>query len=260
MYLRFVHIHVREGQEAAFTRFYQERVIPALAATDGCLYAGLLAPWRGESHQSLTIWVSPEHAAAYEATLYPRLLAEAKPMLTRTAEWRVRLARDPDETLDPSRREPPADGYNVEADQGSAALDVTGRPPFVRIVALRVAPGRLTDFVALYRQEVIPALETVPGCRGVFLAEAVDDPNEVLSITLWSREEHAVRYETSGEFERLRARLRDTFAPVYDWRARLPEAGDASLAVTSYELVRGRRLGPGVGAQRGPGGQGGQER
>src|SRR5262249_46972692 len=52
MYLRFVHLQVREGQEAAFTRFYQERAIPALAATEGCLFAGLLAPWRGESHQS----------------------------------------------------------------------------------------------------------------------------------------------------------------------------------------------------------------
>ena len=66
MHLRILRLSVREGQEAAFTRFYQERVIPALAATEGCLYAGLLAPWRGEAHQSLTIWASAEHVAAYE--------------------------------------------------------------------------------------------------------------------------------------------------------------------------------------------------
>ena len=78
MYLRFVHLRVREGQEGAFTRFYQERAIPALAVTEGCLFAGLLAPWRGESHQSLTIWRTAEHAAAYEERgVYRRLLAEA---------------------------------------------------------------------------------------------------------------------------------------------------------------------------------------
>ena len=45
MYLRFIHLHVRDGQEAAFARFYEASVIPALAATPGCLYAGLLAEW-----------------------------------------------------------------------------------------------------------------------------------------------------------------------------------------------------------------------
>lgn len=243
MYLRFLQLRVREGQEAAFTRFYQERVIPALAATEGCLYAGLLAPWRGETHQSLTIWASPEHVAAYEREgAYHRLLAEAAPMLSDRAEWRVRLARDPLETADPTRAEPPVEGYKIEAGDGSAALGGAGRPPFVRIVVIRVAPGRLAEFVRIYREEVMPALETVRGCRGVFLAEAVDDATEALSITLWAREEDAVRYEMSGEFERLTARLKDTFSPVYDWRTHLTGAGAARPEVSSYQVVQGRRL------------------
>jgi len=245
MHLRILRLSVREGQEAAFTRFYQERVIPALAATEGCLYAGLLAPWRGEAHQSLTIWASAEHVAAYEkAGSYHALLAEAAPMLTDRAEWRVRLARDPLETADPARAEPPVEGYTIDADDGSEALDGAGRPPFVRIVVIRVAPGRLAEFVAIYRADVIPALKAVRGCRGVFLCEGIDDPTEALSITLWNREEDAVRYEMSGEFERLTARLRETFSPVYDWRTRLDGAGAGGRPeVSSYQLVRGRRLG-----------------
>jgi heme-degrading monooxygenase HmoA len=244
MYLRFVRLQVRAGQEAAFTRFYQERVIPALAATEGCLYAGLLAPWRGDAHQSLTIWASAEHAGAYEASgLYHGLLGQAGAMLADRAEWRVRLARDPLETADPSRRAPPSKGYVVEADEGSAALEGDDRAPFVRIVSLRVAPGRLEEFVAIYHQQVIPALKQVPGCLGVFLAEGADDARGVTSITLWSREEHAVRYEMSGEFERLTARLRDTFATIFGWGAALPAAsGRAGVDVSTYQVVRGRRL------------------
>ncbi len=247
MFLRIVRLRVRVGEEAAFTSFYQERVIPAMAATDGCLYAALLAPWRGEEgHQSLTLWESPEKARAYEDRgLYHRLLAEAAPFLSERAEWRVRLARDPLETSDPSRRELPAEEYQVEADQGSEALESGGRPPFVRIVDLRVDPDRRADFVAIYTGEVMPALRAQKGCRGVFLAERADHPSSMLSITLWSREEDAVRYEMSGEFERLTDRLRATFSPVYDWRVSLAgEPASSALKVSSYQLVRGRKIAP----------------
>jgi heme-degrading monooxygenase HmoA len=246
MYLRFLRLRVRDGQEAAFVRFYEERVIPALADTTGCLFAGLLAPWRSETHQSLTIWESAEHAAAYaDSGLYDRLLAEAAPMLADTAEWRVRLSRDPTETIDPTRREPPSEGFEARSSHTHQqhALDAEDGHPFVRIVVVRVAFGRVDDFLATYRAEVIPALERVPGCRGVFLAEG-EQEGEVLSITIWDREEDAVRYEMSGEFERLTAQLAGTFNPLYDWRARLGQASAGRPEITSYQLVQGRRLGP----------------
>ncbi|MCB1009444.1 MAG: antibiotic biosynthesis monooxygenase [Acidobacteria bacterium] len=248
MFLRIVRLRVREGQEAAFTSFYQERVIPALAGTDGCLYAGLLAPWRGEGHQSLTIWESIDRAHAYEDSgLYHRLLAEAAPYLSERTEWRVRLSRDPLETSDPSRREIAAEEYKVEADEGSGALENDGRAPFVRIVDLRVDPDRRDEFVSIYTGEVMPALRAQKGCRGVFLAEGAADLKSMLSITLWNREEDAMRYEMGGEFERLTARLKTTFSPLYDWRVSLggpAEPGSSGLKVSSYQLVRGRRLDP----------------
>ena len=105
MYLRFVRLILRESVEAKFAEFYRARVIPALEATDGCLFAGLLTPWRGEAHQSLTLWESPEQARAYEASpLYQRLLREAEPFLSKKTEWRVRLGKDPLATIDPSLR------------------------------------------------------------------------------------------------------------------------------------------------------------
>jgi heme-degrading monooxygenase HmoA len=250
MFLRIIQLRVREADEAAFTRFYEARVIPALETTPGCLYAGLLAPWRGgEAHQSLTIWDSAESARDYEEKgLYHQLLKEAAPFLSERTEWRIRLATDPLETTDPSRREVPSTGYNVDAQSGGATLDGNKRASFVRIVSLRIDPGHLDDFVAIYRDKVMPALRAVPGCRGVFLAEGAHDPNGVLSITMWNREEDAVRYEMSGLSEQLTAHLRPAISPVYDWHLTLGGAGagaaGSGLEVSSFQLVRGRRLGP----------------
>ena len=143
MFLRIIQLRVREADEAAFTRFYEERVIPALDATPGCLYAGLLAPWRGEAHQSLTIWDSADERRAPTRRRASTIVcsAEAAPFLSERTEWRVRLATDPLETSDPSRREIPSAGYNVDAESGSETLDGERRSAFVRIVSLRVDPG-----------------------------------------------------------------------------------------------------------------------
>lgn len=248
MFLRIIRLRVREADEAAFTRFYEERVIPALDATPGCLYAGLLAPWRGEAHQSLTIWDSAASARAYEEKgLYHRLLAEASPFLSERTEWRVRLATDPLATSDPSLREIPSAGYNVEAESGSETLDGERRSAFVRIVSLRVDADHQGDFASIYREKVIPALRAVPGCRSIFLAESDHDPNAILSITVWNREEDAVRYEMSGLSEQMTGLLRGSISPVYDWRLTVDgadAAGGSGLDVSSYRLVRGRRLDP----------------
>jgi heme-degrading monooxygenase HmoA len=243
-YLRLLPLPVRAGQEAAFTRFYQERVLTALEATEGCLYAALLAPWRSESHQSLTVWSSPGQAAAYErAGDYLSLLAEAAPLLADGARWRVSPAVDPLETAGEPRRELPTDGYLVGG-RAVAALAATRGGSFVRIVTVRLALDRNDEFIGLYRGEVVPALERVDGCRAIFLAVAVDDPQHVLSITLWDREEQAVRYEMSREFERLAVGLAATFAPATGRGAAAGGAGATSrLEVTSYQVVRGRSLG-----------------
>lgn len=246
MYLRFVRLQVKEGAEAKLAEFYRERVIPALAATPGCRFAGLLRPWRGADHQSLTIWDSPSAAESYEdGGLYHRLLRECEPLLSSSTRWRVRLGDDPLATLDPGRREIPPEGY-VLAGDGDAGRAGEGRAVYVRMVSIRVDPERQGQFSELYAREVVPALEALDGCRGVFLAAGALTPNSVLSISFWEREEDALRYEMSGEFERLTAKLQDTFAPTYAWKLVLGAGHDTrSVApkVESYHLVQAQKLG-----------------
>jgi len=248
MYLRFVRLSVREGEEARFAKFYRERVIAELESTAGCRFAGLLRPWRGSEHRSLTIWDSPEAAAAYEKSgLYHRLLRESEPMLEATTRWQVKLGDDPLETMDPGRKEIPPDGYVVE-DEAAARVGSDDERFFVRIVSLHVDPARRDAFETIYRGEVVPAVEAMDGCRGVVLAAGARHANELLSVSFWECEQDALRYETSGEFERLSRRLEATFSPTYTWKMNLgggsSEGAERAprLDVSSYHLVQARRI------------------
>lgn len=249
MYLRFVRLSVREGEEARFARFYRERVIAELEATPGCRFAGLLRPWRGSEHRSLTIWDTPEAAAAYEKSgLYHRLLRESEPMLEATTRWQVKLGDDPLETMDPARKEIPPDGYVVE-DESASRVGADEEKVFVRIVSLHVDPAKRDEFESIYRQEVVPAVEAMEGCKGMVLAAGSRHSNELLSVSFWECEQDALRYEMSGEFERLSRRLEATFSPTYTWKMTLGgSSGEGAertpkLDVSSYHLVQARRIG-----------------
>ena len=64
---------------------------------------------------------------------------------------------------------------------------------------------------------------------------------------MWSREEDAVRYGLSGEFERLTIRLKDTFSDLYQWNVALsgeppPASAGREPDVEGYQLIVGRKL------------------
>jgi heme-degrading monooxygenase HmoA len=247
MFVRFVRLRVREGQEWAFAEWYRTRVIPALSALPACVFAGLLTPWRGDDHLSLTIWRSKGGAGAYErGGLYHELLREAEPMLSPRTEWRVRPGQP--ESTDAEIREIPTEGFVIDAGDGAAArIGRTIDTAFVRIVSVRVSPDRIGEFIYAYSNRILPTLRAQPGFRGGLLAEDPAGEGACLSITLWDREEDAARYELSGTFAGLTDEVKATFSPVYDWPAALagPRDGDprrVALKVATYQLVMGKRL------------------
>jgi heme-degrading monooxygenase HmoA len=249
MFVRFVRLRVSEGREGEFAAWYRARVIPALSGVQGCVFAGLLTPWRSEDHRSLTIWRNSSAANAYERSgLYHELLREAEPLLASGTEWKVRLSRDSSGLNDAEIREIPPDGFVIDAGDGAASrlgreLDTA----FVRFVSVRVAPDRIGEFVSAYSNHILPTLRLQPGFRGGLLAEDCAGDGACLSITLWDREEDATRYEMSGAFAELVDDVKDTFSPVYTWQRALAGAGErdprlAAPKVSSYQLVMGRRL------------------
>jgi heme-degrading monooxygenase HmoA len=240
MYMRFFHLQVQEGKLPEFRRFYVEQVVPALDATEGCEFAALLQQTvHPDELVGLTLWRSTEHLEAYEASpVFRRLLERGMPYLAGSTAWQVR-------TLKPGTRVPPgrspAVAYRVEA---SAILDDAILPTIhVRLVSVQVRPGAAEEFKERFMRLVIPELENVRGCRGVFLVEDPREPDRFVSISIWDSEESAIRYELSGAGDDLTAQFKDTFADLQSWHLAHAEGSSSSaLSVRGYNLVVANKL------------------
>jgi quinol monooxygenase YgiN len=238
--MRFLHLQVEEGKLPELRRFYLEQVLPALDATEGCLFAALLQQTlHPDECVSLTVWRDRRHTEAYEASpVFRRLLEKSAPFLSGTTAWRVQSHAPGGR---PGAERPRSEAYRIEA---SAILEEEILPALhVRLVSATVRPGAAEEFKERYVRLVMPVLRTARGCRGVFL---VEDPREVgrfVSVTVWDREESAIRYEISGTFEELTRQLEDTFADLKGWHLAHAEGTSSSpLAVRGYSLVAARKL------------------
>jgi heme-degrading monooxygenase HmoA len=253
MYMRFVHLKVRKGQLRALGRFYEDRAIPALQATRGCVFASLLQPTGGdEDCLSLTLWSSPKAADAYEQSgLYDQLLDEMDEFLEEAVVWRVRLAGDRGGPI-PSLQDPEVETFPV----GVAAMGVntsqidelSTHRMFIRIVAARVEPSRYAELEQRYDEEVAPALLATKGCRAAFLVEGVSTRSRALSVTVWDSEQDALRYEASGSYDEQVSKLSEFFSGLYQWKLSVGQRQDRDevtgrdLDVTGYHVVTARRL------------------
>jgi heme-degrading monooxygenase HmoA len=250
MYMRFVHLKVQEGKMNELSAFFEDRVIPILQDTKGCLYASLLRP-SGDDLEcvSMTMWRNRDLAEAYEASgTYDELLDESDAFLAEVSTGRVRSAQDASGEI-PLLQDPEIEGYPVEVAALGEVVDAVGPHQFfVRIVAARIDPSRFDDLKERYDQEIKPALMETRGCRGVFLVENVRRRSRVLSVTVWDSEEDAIRYELSGSFDNLIARISEFFSGYYQWKLSLgPDTGrdevtGKDLEVRGFRVVTGRRL------------------
>jgi heme-degrading monooxygenase HmoA len=251
MFMRFVNLKVKEGRMNDFARFYEERTIPALQATEGCLYASLLRP-RGDDVEcvSMTMWRSREDVDAYEKSgLYDELLDEMDDMMAEIVEWKVHSSGDLKKEHQ-LLQDPDVEAYPVEVAAMGEVVDAVGPQDFfVRLVSARIQTGKFEALKERFDQEIKPALMATRGCRAVFLVESTKTQERALSVTIWESEEDAIRYELSGGFDEMTAKVSEFFSGLYQWRLSLGASGDRKsisgkdLDVKSFQVVTGRRLG-----------------
>lgn len=248
MFMRFVHLKVTKDTFWETRTFYDEKVIPALQATEGCLFASLLQPTTEmEECVSMTVWVSREDAEAYENSgVYDHLLDESDEALAGESPGQNESTGAG--TIGRSLHDPEVEGFPVEASGGAEILDgASSSRLFLRLVAVQVDANRFEELRQRYNDEIVPALQGVSGCRAAFLVEGIKTRTRALSVTIWDSEEDAVRYEISGRFDEFVSRLREFFSGLYQWRLSLSPSGSdrvsgKELEVSGYNIVTGRRL------------------
>jgi heme-degrading monooxygenase HmoA len=252
MLLRLVHLTLNTDRAEEVARVYGEKVLPVLHAAPGCLFATLIRSARNPNDAiSMTLWDNLEHADAYEASgLFRRLLDTIAPNLAEASEWKVQLSKDLTLEYAPVQEEPTVRSYTV-------ATSTETRPPteaasstsYVRILSVRLQPGKREEFERLYDTHILSTLRDVPGCRYAFLTEGLEDPNEVLSVTIWDSREAAQAYEASGVFRSLTRKVEHTFSELYQWKLFIEErpggqaTSTADLRVTGYDVVSGSSFG-----------------
>lgn len=249
MFMRFVHLKVTEETLWEVRSFYEEKVIPTLQATDGCLFASLLQPTvEMDECVSMTLWANQELAEAYESSgSYDRLLDQSEERIAGTTEWRANLTGDREGGPAPLY-DPVVEGFPMEVSSDALVLGDDVSPHlYLRIVAVKVDPVRFEDLRQRYNHEIVPALLETPGCRAAFLVEGIKTRTRALSVTIWDSEEDAVRYQISGKFDKLVAKISEFFSGLYQWKLSLSSSGServsgSELDVSGYNIVTGRRV------------------
>ncbi len=206
MYMRLLNVEIDRDGAGLLRKLYDEKVITALQQVEGCRYAGLMqSVAKPERCISLTLWDSPGHALAYERSgLYGRLLEESKIFFSQPVEYTIKLSEDLQVEYVPVSTGPVARAYPVAAQSGPGkkGRDLS-QAVWLRIVSLKILPGKMEQFKQLYVRHSIPVLRAEPGCRHVYLLENDQGNDEVFSITIWDSREQAAAYEQSGKFEKL---------------------------------------------------------
>lgn len=221
MFMRLVQMKVKEGHVEGLRSHYGQHIIPVLEKTTGCRYAGLMKSiHHAEECISLTLWENESDADAYERSgLFNSLLDETRPYLLESSESRLQLSHDLTLEYVPVPEEPVVSKLPVTA-RGDpvSSREEQRNPMWVRIVSLKLRPGKLAEFTRLYSDQVIPTLRKVKGCRYIYLTERSDKKDEILSVTSWDSKEAAEEYEESGLFARLLESQSDTLSELYRWK------------------------------------------
>ena len=239
MYMRMVHVKVKNLELNTLRTLYSERIIPALERAEGCRYAGLMQSAQHPAECiSLTLWDSQADATAYERSgLYSRLLEETRPYLSESSESRIQISQDLTLEYVPIPDEPVVSSFPITIQSDSAAADKKPHEAiWLRIVSLKVREGKMEDFKRSYVEQVIPSLRAVRGCRYIYLTENPDKPNEVISVTSWDNRDDAESYEKSGLFDRLLQTQKDMLSELYLWK-RDRDQERAGVVSTSEDLL-----------------------
>jgi quinol monooxygenase YgiN len=247
--MRLVQVKVKSETADQLPLLYSEKIIPALQQTAGCLYASLIKSTQNKDEAiSMTLWDSLDHAEAYEqGGQFQKLLNDVTPFLSDSSEWKIQLSKDFSWEYIPSHEEPVVKSYRVTTSfpkppsTGELASQL-----YVRILSVRLKPGKLEEFAALYNAEILPMLHKVHGCQYAFLTEGVHEWNEVISVTIWDRKEAADVYEESGLFRKLTRKVQHTFSELYQWklsvekRSPVQVSSTEDLNVSGYNVVSGK--------------------
>jgi len=244
MFMRLVQVKVKPESSELIGDLYSQRILPTLHHTQGCLYASLIRS-TSVPHEaiSLTLWESSGDADAYEQSgAFQQLITEAQPYLSDSSEWKVQLSKDLTLEYAPVAEEPVIRSYSLATPSGEKPPPTVEGMLYIRILSVKLQPGKTEEFAGIYQREILPVLRNVSGCRYGFLTKGVEDQNEVISLTIWDSKEAADVYESSGLFQKLTRKVQHTFSELYQWKLAAERQPNVQVRTTEDMNVKGYQV------------------
>jgi len=200
MFMRLVQAKMRPDTLPIIRQIYDEKIIPQLQKMKGCLFACLI---RSECQS-----------------------------FSDSSEWKVQLSKDLKLEYQAVPDEPVIKSYAALAHSEEKLPD---QMMYLRIVSLKIQPGKMEDFKNIYMKEILPVLRSVKGCRYAYLTTGAENKNEAISITIWDSKEDADAYEQGGIFKELLEKAKPTYSDLYQWKMAL-ERNKSRHMITSDDV------------------------
>jgi heme-degrading monooxygenase HmoA len=241
MFMRLVQVKVKPESSANLAGLYAQHIVPELQKITGCIYASLIRSTSNPDESiSLTLWESAHDADVYEQSgAFQRLLSEAQPYFSDTSEWKIQLSKDLTLEYTPVSEEPVVRSYTETSPSTDRPLLAEEGRLFIRILSVKLQPGKTEEFARIYHSEILPVLRAVHGCRYAFLTEGVEERNEVISLTIWDSKEAADVYDASGLFKKLTRKVQHTFSELYQWKMAAERRSSVQVTTTEDLNVKG---------------------
>ena len=249
MFMRLLQVYIKSNSLSDLPFLYTNFIIPEVRNAPGCLYGELIQSDRDpEESISMTLWDTQEHADSYaQSGVFQKLLKEAESYFSDVLEWRVQLSKDLDLESAPMQDEPVIQSRRTRLSESQDGIrHLNGERLYVRILSIRILPGKLEEFAGLYNELIVPRLRSVHGCRYAFLTEGIEERNEVISVTIWDKKEDADQYESDGIFDALKRRVQHTYSELYQWKLTadkpLEQTVDAGeeMSTANYRVIAGQ--------------------
>lgn len=249
MYMRLVYARSKPDLVWKIQQVYAEKIIPRLKEMPGCLCSCLI---QSDAHEdegiSMTLWDSQAHAEAYEKSgIFQQLLGEVKPYLSDSSEWKLQLSKELKLEYQPVPEEPVLKAFTsfVQTDAKMPSVSESGLM-YLRILSLTIKPGMMEEFRKIYKEEIIPTLHKIKGCRYAFLTENAQDKSDVLSVTIWDSKQDALDYESVEIYAELNNKVKQMFSELYHFKAALERESGGKVVTTEdpqtmfYNIVTGK--------------------
>ena len=250
MFMRILKLNLNPDSIKDFKKFYEETVEPKLQTVEGCLFASLInsKPDKNE-FISLTFWKTQQQAENYEKSgVFQSLIDEAKQYFSEaTDEWKIQLTENMEIQYTQDADEYEINKYNVEVQNGiDKSLINQDDSMFLRIVSLKIQPGKMDEFKRLYSDVVIPSFKRAEGCRNAFLTQSIGENSDFISVSVWDDKESAFKHETSREYNEMIDKVKHTFSQFYLWKMSLDRNRTSTIKTTDdmkvghYNVVTGK--------------------